>query len=355
MFSLHPTLFPYALLCSASLRENFFAHVFAPGLIEMQQAVRTTKFEPAGRGGATPHLALIGVQILFGSWPIVGKIALKGISTASLVAFRVAGAAIAFIILQSFVRRVKITRRSDYARLALYSLLGVVLNQLLFVKGIALTTAINATLLSTTIPVFALLVSIALGYDRITVNKILGITLAAAGVVYLIDPLRADFSAQATLGNLLIIANSLSYAAYIAISKDLLRRYGALAVLTWIFIFGNVATIPFGLYYTDAATVTHASAGIWIAVLYIILMPTVGAYYLNAWALARVAPSTVAAYIYLQPLIAFVLAPLILGERWNSRAWLAMLMIFGGVFIVTRRDRSFAIEEISEHPEAIGH
>jgi drug/metabolite transporter (DMT)-like permease len=307
------------------------------------------------RGGAAPHLALIAVQILFGSWPIVGKIALSALSTASLVAFRVAGAAVAFLILQSVAGRVKISRRSDYARLALYSLLGVVLNQLLFVKGLALTTAINATLLGTTIPIFALLVSIALGYDRVTLKKILGIGLATGGVVYLIDPARADFSHQTTLGNLLIIANSISYAAYIAISKDLLKRYGALTVITWIFIFGSLATIPFGLYYTDPATVKHASYGIWLAVLYIILMPTVGAYYLNAWALARVAPSTVAAYIYLQPLIGFALAPLILGEQWNSRAWVAMLLIFAGVFVVTRRDRSHAIEEVSEHPEAMSH
>jgi drug/metabolite transporter (DMT)-like permease len=336
----------------------------------MKQGERTTKSEALRSGGAAPHMALIAVQILFGSWPIVGKIALQELSTASLVAFRVAGAAIAFLILQSMVGRVKITRRSDYARLALYSLLGVVLNQLLFVKGLALTTVINATLLGTTIPIFALLVSIALGYDRVSFKKILGITLAAGGVIYLIDPVRADFSGQTTLGNLLIIANSISYGAYIAISKDLLKRYGALTVITWIFIFGSLATIPFGLYYTEAATpqlsisvITFgyfgiyyiAASGIWLAVLYIILMPTVGAYYLNAWALARVAPSTVAAYIYLQPLIAFMLAPLILGESWNSRAWVAMLLIFAGVFIVTRRDRSYAIEEVSEHPEAMSH
>ena len=117
--------------------------------------------------------------------------------------------------------------------------------------------------------------------------------MAAAGVIYLVDPLRADFSGQTTLGNLLIIANSLSYAVYIAISKDLLKRYGALTVITWIFIFGSLATIPFGLYHTDAAAIQKAGTGIWLAVLYIILLPTVGAYYLNARALraSRRAPS----------------------------------------------------------------
>ncbi len=319
----------------------------------MNHRTPAKKFEALRQGSAAPHLALIAVQVMFGSWPIFGKLALKALSTPSLVAFRVSGAALAFLFLQSVAGRIRITRRSDYARLALYALLGVVLNQLLFVKGLALTTVINATLLSATIPVFALLVSIFLGYDRITLKKTLGITLAAAGVIYLVDPLRADFSGQRTFGNLLIILNSISYAAYIAISKDLLRRYGALTVITWIFIFGSIFTIPFGILYTDGDTLARAGAGIWLSVLYIILVPTVGAYYLNAWALARVTPGTVAIYIYLQPLIAFALAPLILGEKWNSRAWVAMLLIFAGVYVVTRRDRSYAMEEVSEHPEAL--
>jgi drug/metabolite transporter (DMT)-like permease len=95
--------------------------------------------------------------------------------------------------------------------------------------------------------------------------------------------------------------------------------------------------------------------GTWLAVLYIIIVPTVGAYYANAWALARVAPSTVAVYIYLQPLIAFALAPLILGESWNSRTWIASILIFAGVAIVISRSRSPAIEDVAEHPEALSH
>jgi len=71
--------------------------------------------------------------------------------------------------------------------------------------------------------------------------------------------------------------------------------------------------------------------------------------------LARVPPSTVAVYIYLQPLIAFVLAPLVLGERVNSRVIIASLLVFAGVAVVTSRGRTKAIEEVSEHPEAFGH
>ena len=307
-----------------------------------------------GRARVAPHLALIGVQLMFGTWPIFGKIALKVLPSTGLVVLRVVGATIAFLILQRTFGRSQKIRGSDYARLALYALLGVVLNQLLFVKGLSLTTVINATLLGTTIPVFTLLVSITLGYDRLSLRKALGISFAAAGVVYLLYPER-NFTSDTAFGNLLIVLNSVSYGAYLAISKDILKRYGALTVITWIFIFGSIATIPIGGYALANAPLYQAGVWVWLVVLYIILVPTVGCYYLNAWALSRVEPSTVAIYIYLQPLIAFAFAPLILNEKWNSRTWLASALIFAGVAVVTWRTRSHALEEVAEHPEALSH
>ena len=291
---------------------------------------------------------------MFGTWPIFGKIALRVLPSTGLVAFRAAGAAVAFVILRQAIGRAQKIRKPDYLRFALYAVLGVVLNQFLFVKGLSLTTVINATLLGTTIPVFTLLVSLALGYDHLTIRKALGILLAAAGVIYLLYP-EQNFSGDSAFGNLLIVLNSISYGAYLAISKDMLKRYGALTVITWIFIFGSIATIPVGGYALAGTSLNAVGVGVWLVVLYIILVPTVGAYYLNAWALARVEPSTVAVYIYLQPLIAFALAPLILNEKWNSRTWLASALIFSGVAIVTWRTRSHALEEVSEHPEALGH
>lgn len=307
------------------------------------------------RHQAAPHLALVAVQLMFGSWPIVGKIALRALPSTGLVALRLGGAAIVLLILQLALGQFRIPAKRDLAWLALFSLLGAALNQLLFVKGLSLTTVINATLLGTTIPVFTLLVSIVFGYDRLSLRKAAGVLLAAGGVIYMIDPYRADFSGQTTLGNLLLLANALCYGAYIALSKDLLKRYGALTFITWIFIFGSLVTIPIGSVTLSEAPLQSAGIGIWLAVLYIILVPTVGAYYANAWALARVSPSTVAVYIYLQPLIAFAFAPLILGESWNSRTWVASLLIFAGVAIVIKRSRSHAIQEVAEHPEALSH
>ncbi|HEX6043538.1 MAG TPA: DMT family transporter [Pyrinomonadaceae bacterium] len=300
-----------------------------------------------------PHVALVLVQILFGSWPIFGKVVLRSMSSSSLVACRLTGAAIALAFLQRRITPLVRMPLRDIVLLTLCAMLGVVGNQFLFVKGLSLTTVINATLLSTTIPVYALAVSILFGYDKWSFKRLSGILLSALGVIYLINPTRADLAFHATAGNLLILTNSLLYAIYIVISKDLFERYGALNVITWIFLVGSVVTVPVGIYALQQENLAAIGINVWASILFIILFPTVGAYYLNAWALTRVSPSTVAIYIYLQPLVAFGFAPLLLGEDWNSRTLLAAVLIFGGVALVTIRGRSQAVREISEHPEAL--
>ena len=302
-----------------------------------------------------PHLALTAVQILFGTWPIFGKIVLRSMSPASLVSCRLTGAALLFALLQRKLTPLLKMPVKHIALLILCSMTGIVGNQFLYVTGLSLTTAINATLLSTTIPVFTLFVSILFGYDRLSPRRLIGIMLAAVGVIYLVNPARADLSHQTTTGNLLLVSNALLYAVYIVISKDLFERYGALNVITWIFLVGSLITIPVGIYSLRQENLNAISAGVWLMVALIIVLPTVGAYYLNAWALIKVPPSTVAVYIYLQPLIAFGFAPLLLGEHLNWRTGIAAILIFAGVAVVIKRGRSRAVREISEHPDALAH
>jgi drug/metabolite transporter (DMT)-like permease len=276
-------------------------------------------------------------------------------SPSSLVALRLTGAALAFTLLQRKITPLLKMPVKDILLLALCSMLGVVGNQFLYVKGLSLTTAINSALLSTTIPVFTLFVSILFRHDRLSLRRLFGILLAAGGVVYLVNPAHADMSMQTTAGNVLLVSNSLLYATYIVISKNLFERYGALNVITWIFLIGSLVTIPVGIYSLQQENIGAITAGVWLMIALIIIFPTVGAYYLNGWALTKVAPSTVAIYIYLQPLVAFGFAPLLLGEKFNSRTIIAALLIFAGVAVVTKRGRSRAIQEISEHPDALAH
>ena len=302
-----------------------------------------------------PHLALVAVQLLFGTWPIMGKIILRSLSVTSLVACRLVGAAIAFSLLQRQLKPLLKMPRRDFLLLVLCAISGVVGNQLLYVKALSLTTVINAALLTATIPVVTLVVSILFRYDRWSLKRVAGIALACAGVIYLVDPARAELTSQTTLGNVLLVLNGLLYAVYIVISKRLLERYGALNVITWIFVVSAVMILPLGLYSVGNENIGGIGWTVWLLVGVVILLPTVGAYYLNAWALTHVSPSTATIYIYLQPLIAFGFAPLLLGERWSSRTAIATLLIFAGVALVTTPGRSRAVREISEHPDALAH
>jgi drug/metabolite transporter (DMT)-like permease len=284
-----------------------------------------------------PLMALVTVQLLFATWPIVGKIALQTVPPIALVGFRVAIATVILVILAGAKGRLKRIAKPDWPLLIVSSLLGLIFNQWLFVKGLSITTAINATLISTTIPISTLVVGIVFGAERSSWRRFVGIAIAAAGVMYLIGFGRASFSASTRIGDLLVVANSLCYGAYIAVSKDLVRRYSPLTVITWVFIIGSVAAIPAGAISMSNVPLRTVPANVWIEILYIGVLPTAAAYFLNAWALARVPPSTVAVFIYLQPLFAFVLAPLVLGESLSLRVIISSIAIFVGVLIVTRR------------------
>src|SRR5437870_6565098 len=189
--------------------------------------------------------------------------------------------------------------------------------------------------------------------ERGFLGWLVGFVIAAAGVFYLIGPGKTEFSSHTRVGDLMIVSNSLCYGAYIAVSKDLVKRYDALSVITWVFVVGCIATAPVGLFSLLHVALRTVPLGVWLEILYIVLLPTAASYFLNAWALASVPPSTVAVYIYLQPLIAFVVAPLILGETLSRHAIAASMIVFAGVMVVTRRTGR-VVRTIAEHPEGFG-
>ena len=293
-----------------------------------------------------PHVALLAVQIMFGSAPILGKFALTTFPPLAIVGFRVAGAALAFYFLQRFRGNLRLEKRSHYLYFALFSCFGVICNQLLFFKGLSLTTATNTSLLAVMIPIFAILVSVLIGNDKLSWQKIVGIVLAGCGVVYLIDPTNASFSSETTQGDILIILNCLSYGTYVAVSKKLITYYGALKSIAWLFLFASIVNVPIGLYSLQTVDVAQIGLSAWLRLAAIVLFPTIFAYYWNAWALARVEPSIVAVYIYLQPLIGTFLAIFVLGEAWKPRIFLAMALIFTGVFLVTRKRKREIISKL---------
>ncbi|HEY2865996.1 MAG TPA: DMT family transporter, partial [Pyrinomonadaceae bacterium] len=300
------------------------------------------------RTSIAPHLALVGVQIFFGSLPVIVKVVLNALPAASLVGFRVGATAVLLAVVQACRGRFWLKRKEDYLKLAVLSFFGVVLNQLLFITGLSLTTASNTSLLAVTIPIFTLAVSSIIGAERLRPRKILGLLLAAVGVILLIDPRKASFASQNTIGDLMIVGNSLAYGVYVATSKDTITRNGAFRSMMWVFIFASVICVPYGSASLRTVDVPSVSTSIWLLVAYIAVGATAAPYLLNAWALARVNPSIVAIYIYLQPLIGFMMAVVFLGEPIGAMFAAAAALIFAGLFLVTFRRQTFETKEAVE-------
>lgn len=283
------------------------------------------------RRNATVWVLLL-VQVLFATLPISIKFALRELPSLSLASLRVMGAALLFWILQRSLLAERVVGWRDYARLALYASLGVVANQVLYITALTLTTATAAQTLMTVGPAMTLLMAIALGREKGTRRKWLGMLLAGAGALVLVG---GDLGSGAGLGNLLVLLNVAAFSLYLVLSRDLLQRYHPLTVITWVFLFAALALLPWGVW-RALPQLPGLSTLTWLALAWTIVVPTVGGYYLNQWALRRTEASMVAVYIYLQPVVTAALAVPLLGEVIPPRLIPAALLIFLGVGITTR-------------------
>ncbi|HUP88705.1 MAG TPA: DMT family transporter [Longimicrobiales bacterium] len=303
-----------------------------------------------GPGGGTKVsrrrviLGLVLVQIMFATLPIAAKIGLRGLSTSSLVLVRVTVAALVFFIIQRLTIRERIRSRVDLLHLAFYSVLGVSLNQLLYVKGLSLTTATAAQMLIAGGPAVTLMLAILIGRERASPTKWIGIVLAASGALLLVSSGGGE---ARWLGNTLILINVVAYSMYLVFARDILTRYHPLTVITWIFIFGIVGLLPFGLL-PAMREIPAAGMETKLALLWIIVFPTVCAYYLNMWALTVVESSLVSTFVYLQPVMTALLAMWILRERPTLSMVPAAVLIFSGVGFSIWSSRR---EDHQPHPE----
>ncbi|HEY1435260.1 MAG TPA: DMT family transporter [Thermoanaerobaculia bacterium] len=284
------------------------------------------------------HLALAGAQTGFALFPILGKLALGAIPPLLFAALRVGAAA---LVLEG-IRRTRAPqpiRAGDRSRIFLYGLLGVSFNQVLFILGLFLTTAINTTILTATIPVFTLGAAVLLGKERWTARPALGILLAGAGALALLNAQRFDLSSDSFRGDLLLLANCTSYSLFLVLSRPVLAHYRVVTFTAAVFRYGAILialiAIPEILRFAPARVPALA----WCCLAGVVLFCTVIPYLLNAWALARTHASRVAFYVFLQPLIATVLAVAILRETLTAKTLVAGLLIFAGLAVTLGRAR----------------
>lgn len=292
--------------------------------------------------GWATHAALLLVQIAFASQAVEAKIAMmpraeggEEIFPAAVAMVRMIGGAVFF---QTVVRACGLQSfpipGKDHARLFGLAVVGIVLNQVFFLFGLRWSSPFSVALLGATIPVFTAVLAVLFRKEAFSWRAAVGLLLAAAGVVSLtgVGSLPGHFDA----GVILVTLNSISYAAYVVLSRDVVLRVGALRVMAWIFTYGALLFAPIGL----AATIReipHLTLRGSLYLAYIVAIPTILAYSLNAWALGRSRATVVTIYIVLQPLLAAALARIQLGHEIASRALWAGMAIVLGLFIVAFR------------------
>ncbi|NJM92183.1 MAG: EamA family transporter, partial [Rhodospirillaceae bacterium] len=226
------------------------------------------------------------------------------------------------------VRAGRLERR-DRRFFVLCAVLGVVINQELFIHGLARTTATNAVVLGSTIPVFTALFAIALGYESASRTRLVGIALAFVGCVVLVGPDELSLKSSHLLGSVMVLANAASYGMYLAIARKVAGRYDPFAIVAILFLVGVPLVAPLGVHaWSQAGPLTGATIGF---LAFLILVPTVGAYSLVQIALQHAESSLVASYIYLQPIFTTVAAAFLLDERPGPTA-AAAAIVLGGVW-----------------------
>jgi drug/metabolite transporter (DMT)-like permease len=281
------------------------------------------------------HAALLLVALIYGfNYNIAKLIIPHYLNPSAVILLRVV--AVSFLLgLWHLLRGTPLYIAPEHRRRLLWcALLGVVVNQLLFFEGLARTSATNASVIMTMTPIFVLLLSLLMGMEQATIQRIIGILLGAFGGYVLLTQGQWILRPANVWGDLMVLGNALSYSAYLVLVKPLMRRYHPLVVMFYVFTLGILGVLPFG--YTGLASVSWQQLPwfVLVAITYVLLATTLTAYSLNAWALQYTHASVVGFYIYFQPLVAATI------DLWQGKTSLtvytlmATALIFTGVFLV---------------------
>jgi drug/metabolite transporter (DMT)-like permease len=230
----------------------------------------------------------------------------------------------------------KIEKR-HWGRFALCGLFGVAINQMMFLKGLTLTSTVHASLLTLTTPLLITLFALWVLKERLTLVKALGLVLGIGGSALLI--LARESSAHAAdylLGDGLIVLNAAFYAFYFILVKPLMEHYSPLHVIRWVFTLGFFMILPFG--WSQAVAVDFGAFRVqhFVALGWVVVMGTFLAYYFNTYGIRHLGAGTTGAYIYTQPVFAVVIAALVLGEELSWQKALAACLIFSGVYLANQ-------------------
>jgi len=229
-------------------------------------------------------------------------------------------------------------KKEHWFRFALCSLTGVAINQMLFIKGLTLTSTIHVSLLILCTPLMITIFASWILKEKVTAAKIIGIASGIGGSVLLILAKESSEHAENyLLGDLLIIINALSYAFYFILVKPLMKVYHPVHVIRWVFTIGLFMMIPFCWVQFSEVQWQQFDLSQFASLGFIVIAATFLAYYFNVYGILHLGAGVAGSYIYTQPIFAVIIARVFLNEPLNFQKIIAGVLIFFGVFLVSRK------------------
>lgn len=294
-------------------------------------------------GRPRAHLALLFTNLFFA----INFTAVKFLINSGLIQpfglnlLRVAGTVILLWIFAVLNRGKKYKiERSDLPRFALCALTGIAINQLLFIKGLSLTSSIHASLLMLATPILITIIAAWLLKEKMTIYKIIGLGLGVTGATILIQlRSKAGEGSNMLLGDILVIINAVSYTFYFILVKPLMEKYSPVTVIRMAFTMGLFLILPFCWNEFRAIPWQHYRTEDLLVLIEIIVGGTFLAYLFNIYGIKVLGASIAGSYIYVQPLFAAVIAAIVLGEKLSVYKLVAAACIFGGVYLARKPSR----------------
>ena len=292
-------------------------------------------------------LALIGatiVSIIYGvTFTIAKDVMPKYVDAYGFILMRVGGSTILFWLVWLFSRSSKKIReeqidRADFPRIIWAAFFGVALNMLAFFKGLSLTSPISASVIMVSTPMIVLVLSAIIIKERMRKRMVFGIILGLIGTAFLILYGKSVGNAtNASLGNFLVLVNATSYGLYLVMVKKLMDKYNAFTFVKWIYLIGFVMVLPFGWGEFEAVNWALMPTDLYWKIGFVVVFSTFLTYLLNLLSMRELKPTTVAVFVYLQPVFATVFAISLGKDDLTLVKIVSAILIFAGVYLVTQK------------------
>ena len=287
------------------------------------------------------HAAMLTANVTWGLMSPLAKIVMAGgiVTPLVLTDLRIFGAMVLFWII-SFFQKPEHVHHKDMAKLLAASLLAIVFNQGCFIFGVGLTSPGDASIITTSMPLWAMVLAAFFLKEPITGKKVLGIALGAGGALLLIMGSRSSNAPTAggdspILGDILVLGAQLSYALYIVLFKNFVQRYSLVTIMKWMFTYAFIFALPFSynsLIATDWSALELPAIG---SIAFIVVCATFLSYMLILVGQKNLRPTVAGMYNYVQPVVACIVSICLGLDSFNLMKGVAVVFIFGGVYLVT--------------------